>query len=139
MPPRTPTTVRRTLAGEEGPVRDIVLLNAAAGLVSWELAQDAALAEEDIRARFRAGIARAAEAVDSGAATAKLDAWIAATAASPVDYSTQSKERVTARFHWRIRSSRSAASISGSQRVSSRQFARSSSRSFQNPTASPAA
>ncbi len=76
-------TVRRTLAGEEGPVRDIVLLNAAAGLVSWELAQDAARAEEDIRARFRAGIARAAQAIDSGAATAKLDAWIAATGATP--------------------------------------------------------
>jgi anthranilate phosphoribosyltransferase len=72
---------RRMLAGEEGPVRDIVLLNAAAGLVSWELAQDASLAEEDIRARFRSGIARAAEAVDSGAAIAKLDAWVAATKA----------------------------------------------------------
>jgi len=76
-------TVRRTLGGEEGPVRDIVLLNAAAGLVSWDLAQDAALAEEDIRARFRTGIARAAEAVDSGAAMAKLDAWVAATTATP--------------------------------------------------------
>lgn len=72
---------RAVLAGEEGPVRDIVLLNAAAGLVSWELAHDAALAEQDIRVRFRDGIARAAEAVDSGAATAKLDAWIAATTA----------------------------------------------------------
>jgi anthranilate phosphoribosyltransferase len=72
---------RRTLAGEEGPVRDIVLLNAAAGLVSWELAQDASLAEADIRARFRDGIARGAEAIDSGAAIGKLDAWIAATAA----------------------------------------------------------
>ncbi|CAN5422110.1 anthranilate phosphoribosyltransferase [soil metagenome] len=72
-------TARRTLAGEEGPVRDIVLLNAAAGLVAWELAQDAALAEVDIRQRFRDQLARAAEAVDSGAAIAKLDAWIAAT------------------------------------------------------------
>jgi anthranilate phosphoribosyltransferase len=81
--PTNADTVRRTLAGEEGPVRDIVLLNAAAGLVSWELAQDAALAEEDIRARFRAGIARAAEAIDSGAAIAKLDAWVAATSATP--------------------------------------------------------
>ncbi len=72
---------RRTLAGEEGPVRDIVLLNAAAGLVAWELAQDAALAEVDIRARFRDGIARAAQAVDSGGAIAKLDAWVAATKA----------------------------------------------------------
>ena len=135
---------RRTLAGEEGPVRDIVLLNAAAGLVSWELAQDASLAEADIRARFRDGIARAAEAVDSGAAIAKLDAWIARPDRDGLTYSvvtpsTQSNDRVTARFHWRMRSSRSAASSSGSQRVSSRQLARSSSRSFQNPTASPAA
>lgn len=72
---------RRTLAGEEGPVRDIVLLNAAAGLVAWELAQDATQAEQEIRARFRTQLARAAEAVDSGAATAKLDAWVAATTA----------------------------------------------------------
>jgi anthranilate phosphoribosyltransferase len=73
-------TARRTLAGEEGPVRDIVLLNAAAGLVAWELAQDAALAEQDIRARFRTQLSRAAEAIDSGAAIAKLEAWVAATA-----------------------------------------------------------
>jgi len=78
---RNAAIARAVLAGEEGPVRDIVLLNAAAGLVSWELAHDAALADEDIRVRFRAGIARAAEAIDSGAATAKLDAWVAATTA----------------------------------------------------------
>jgi anthranilate phosphoribosyltransferase len=72
-------TARRTLSGEEGPVRDIVLLNAAAGLVAWELAQDAALAEQDIRARFRDQLARAAAVVDSGAAIAKLDAWITAS------------------------------------------------------------
>jgi anthranilate phosphoribosyltransferase len=71
---------RAVLAGEEGAIRDIVLLNAAAGLVAWDLAHDAALAEHDIRTRFRHGIARAAEVIDSGAATAKLDAWIAATA-----------------------------------------------------------
>jgi anthranilate phosphoribosyltransferase len=74
-------TARRMLGGEEGPVRDIVLLNAAAGLVAWELAQDAALAEEDIRARFRTQLDRAAQAVDSGAALEKLDAWAAATVA----------------------------------------------------------
>jgi anthranilate phosphoribosyltransferase len=60
-------------------VRDIVLLNAAAGLVAWELAHDAAQQERDIRERFTEQLAVAAEAVDSGAATAKLDAWIAAT------------------------------------------------------------
>ena len=69
----------RVLAGEQGPVRDIVLLNAAAGLVSWELAHDHTLGEQDIRARFRDKIAVAAEAIDSGAAAAKLDAWVAAT------------------------------------------------------------
>ena len=70
---------RATFAGEPGPVRDIVLLNAAAGLVSWELAHDASQQERDIRTRFVEKMAVAAEAIDSGAATAKLDAWVAAT------------------------------------------------------------
>ena len=70
---------RRTLAGETGPVRDIVLLNAAAGLVAWDLALDHTRGQEDIRARFREKIALAASVIDSGAATAKLDQWVAAT------------------------------------------------------------
>jgi anthranilate phosphoribosyltransferase len=70
---------RRTLAGEAGPVRDIVLLNTAAGLIAWELAHDHTRGEQDIRTRFRDKIAVAAETIDSGAATAKLDAWVAAT------------------------------------------------------------
>lgn len=70
---------RGVFAGDAGPVRDIVLLNAAAGLVAWDLAQDAAQQERDIRERFAEKIAVAADAVDSGAATAKLDAWVAAT------------------------------------------------------------
>ena len=37
-PSTTPAIVRRVLAGETGPVRDIVLLNAAAGLVAFGLA-----------------------------------------------------------------------------------------------------
>ena len=73
---------RRALAGEEGPVRDIVLLNAAAGLVAWDLAHDAEQAQRDIRERFRARIADAARAVDSGAATAKLEEWAEATRAA---------------------------------------------------------
>jgi anthranilate phosphoribosyltransferase len=60
-------------------VRDIVLLNAAAGLIAWELAHDAAQQERDIRERFTEKLADATQAIDSGAATAKLDAWIAAT------------------------------------------------------------
>ena len=79
--PHNADIARRTLAGEGGPVRDIVLLNTAAGLISWELAHDHTTGEQDIRTRFRDKMAVAAEAIDSGAATAKLDAWVAATRA----------------------------------------------------------
>jgi len=58
-----------------------VLLNTAAGLVSWRLAQDHTTGEQGIRERFRTAIADAAEAIDSGAAEAKLAAWIEATRA----------------------------------------------------------
>ncbi|WP_207456996.1 anthranilate phosphoribosyltransferase [Desertivibrio insolitus] len=71
--------LRRVLAGERGAVRDIVLLNAAAGLVSYELAVDPGSVHRDILERFEAKLAVAAEAVDSGAASAKLDQWVEAT------------------------------------------------------------
>ncbi|RST19431.1 anthranilate phosphoribosyltransferase [Streptomyces sp. WAC05374] len=64
---------RRLLGGETGPVRDAVLLNAAAALVALE-PSDAPLAEQ-----IRAGIAKAAESVDSGAARAALERWVAAS------------------------------------------------------------
>lgn len=70
---------RGVLAGEPGPVRDIVLLNAAAGLVSWELSRDPDLLQEPILDRLASQFARAAESVDSGRAASKLDEWIAAT------------------------------------------------------------
>ena len=50
------------LTGEDGPTRDVVLLNAAAGLVVANLAGD-----------LREGIQRAAEVIDSGAARRKLE------------------------------------------------------------------
>ncbi len=65
--------VRQVLAGEQGPVRDAVLLNAGAALAVHEAGTGSL---EEVLA---AGIARATEAVDSGAARAKLDAWVAAT------------------------------------------------------------
>ncbi|MET1044709.1 MAG: anthranilate phosphoribosyltransferase [Microbacteriaceae bacterium] len=71
---------RRTLAGETGPVRDIVLLNAAAGLVALELARDASQALIPIRERFAQQLVVATNAIDSGAAIAKLEEWVAAAA-----------------------------------------------------------
>ena len=71
--------VHSTLAGQVGAVRDIVLLNAAAGLVAFDLANDPAQAQINIIDRFRTKMAVAAEAVDSGAATAKLAQWVAAS------------------------------------------------------------
>jgi anthranilate phosphoribosyltransferase len=62
----------RMFAGEPGPVRDAVLLNAAAALTAR-----AGLSEEDLPARLTAGIERAAAAVDSGAVTDLLQRWIA--------------------------------------------------------------
>lgn len=67
--------VRRVLAGETGPVRDAVLLNAAAGIAAVDTG-DAAL--ED---RLAEGLRRAADAVDTGAAKAKLEQWVRAVEA----------------------------------------------------------
>ena len=62
------------LAGERGPVRDAVLLNAAAALAVY--ADPAAPAEEALPV----ALSRATEAVDSGQAQAVLDRWVAASA-----------------------------------------------------------
>jgi len=70
---------RRVLAGDPGPVRDIVLLNAAAGLVSFRLAQDPSEITRPIIDRLGEQMAVAAESIDSGAAAEKLAVWAAAT------------------------------------------------------------
>jgi anthranilate phosphoribosyltransferase len=70
---------RGVLEGEHGPVRDIVLLNAAAGLASFGLAKEPELIRVPIVERLRINMAVAAEAIDSGAAAAKLAQWVAAT------------------------------------------------------------
>jgi anthranilate phosphoribosyltransferase len=67
-PPDNAKVVRRVLAGEPGPHRDIVVLNAAAGLVVGGRAAD--LAE---------GIALASTTIDSGAAAEALDRFVAAS------------------------------------------------------------
>ncbi len=71
--------VHEVLAGERGPVRDIVVLNAAAGLVAFDLARDPNQFQRAIVDRFRDKMAVAAEVIDSGAAARKLEEWITAT------------------------------------------------------------
>ena len=70
---------RAVLSGQTGPVRDIVLLNAAAGLVAFDLAQDPSRLQVPILTRFREKIQIAAGVIDSGAALDKLTRWAAAT------------------------------------------------------------
>jgi anthranilate phosphoribosyltransferase len=66
--------VRRVLDGEKGAVRDAVLLNAGAALAVY----DAPGASVDVA--LPAGVDRARESIDSGAARATLDRWVAAAA-----------------------------------------------------------
>jgi anthranilate phosphoribosyltransferase len=66
--------VRRMLAGETGPVRDAVLLNAAAALAVYD---DPSGSVEDA---LPAAYARATESVDSGAAAGVLTRWVEASA-----------------------------------------------------------
>ncbi|MBM7084237.1 anthranilate phosphoribosyltransferase [Micromonospora humidisoli] len=61
---------RRLLAGEAGPVRDAVLVNAAVALATQTPL------DGDLTEAVRAGMARAAESVDSGAAAAVLERWV---------------------------------------------------------------
>jgi len=68
--------VRRLVAGEErGPVRDAVLLNAAAALVAAASAEGSGSLPE----RLRAGIERGVAALDSGAAADALSRWVEAS------------------------------------------------------------
>jgi anthranilate phosphoribosyltransferase len=61
--------VRRVLAGERGPARDVVVLNAGAALfVAGRVS------------RFADGLTRAAGAIDSGAARRTLDALVTCSA-----------------------------------------------------------
>lgn len=67
--------VRRLLAGEAGPVRDAVLLNAGAALAVHDAPGD------PVPDALAAGIAKAAEAIDSGAAQSALERWVSAASA----------------------------------------------------------
>lgn len=71
-PEHNANAMRAMLAGQQGPFRDIVLLNAAAALIV-----------ADKVTTLKEGVAMAAEAIDTGAAAAKLTALIQATGGTP--------------------------------------------------------
>jgi anthranilate phosphoribosyltransferase len=67
---------RDVLAGVRGPVRDIILLNAAAGLVAFNLANNPELLRQSFVERMKEQLDIAAAVVDSGAAREKLAQWV---------------------------------------------------------------
>ena len=67
--------VRDLLAGQSGAIRDAVLLNAATALVALGPGHGSFGSDMEV------GVAQAREAIDSGAAAAVLERWIAATRA----------------------------------------------------------
>lgn len=62
-------TMRTVLAGAAGAIRDVVVLNAAAGLLAAGIVDD-----------LKEGARRAAESIDSGAATRVLDSYVSVSA-----------------------------------------------------------
>ncbi|MDQ1288452.1 MAG: anthranilate phosphoribosyltransferase [Actinomycetota bacterium] len=81
--------VRDVLAGRAGPVRDSVLLNAAAAIVAADAADPTGAADHadaadptgdtGLEARLAEAMARAESSIDSGAAAGALDRWVAAS------------------------------------------------------------
>lgn len=62
---------RDVLAGATGPVRDIVLLNAAAGLTAWDGPRP-----DQLHDQLGGNLERVANAIDTGAAAAQLEQWV---------------------------------------------------------------
>ncbi|TCJ31616.1 anthranilate phosphoribosyltransferase [Parafrankia sp. BMG5.11] len=73
-PEHNATVAREVFAGSRGPVRDAVLLSAAAGLAA------AVPSAEPVAARIGAQLARAERAIDEGHAQALLERWAAVSA-----------------------------------------------------------
>jgi anthranilate phosphoribosyltransferase len=66
--------------GNLAAVRDIVILNAAGGVLSYQMAKDPTHADVNLDLRFADAIHLVASALDSGAGETKLNEWVAATA-----------------------------------------------------------
>lgn len=62
-----------------GAVRDIVILNAAGGVVAYRAAKNPSQASSSLKVQFDAAIESVTQALDSGKAAAKIDQWVSAT------------------------------------------------------------
>ncbi len=69
------------LSGNLSAVKEVVLLNSAAGIAAYNLAKDPKLAEISIEDRLQAAFENAKDALESGAAHRKLVQWSQATQA----------------------------------------------------------
>lgn len=79
-PEENAAIARETLAGGgKDAVRDIVLLNSAAGMVAYDIARDSDTIERPIRDRLIEKIEVARGTINSGAALQQLDRFVAAT------------------------------------------------------------
>lgn len=74
-PAHNAQVARDVFAGQTGPVRDIVLLNAAAALLAF----DGPSLTQPVAEQLATHLARAQAAIDEGLASEKLDRWIAAS------------------------------------------------------------
>lgn len=74
-PQHNADVVRRVFAGERGPVRDIVALNAAAALLAF----DGPVVGRGVEEQLADAYGRVTAALDTGAATQLLDRWVALT------------------------------------------------------------
>ena len=76
-----PSNVESSYVAKVAAARDIVKLNAAAGVVAYELAHDSSRADVDLNLRFEGALAKVEVALNSGAAMSTLAEWINASAA----------------------------------------------------------
>jgi anthranilate phosphoribosyltransferase len=70
---------RAVLAGDPGPIRDIVALNAAAGMVAFGLANDVSQRERPLIERLAEKLEVVTRVIDSGAAQSMLERWVQAS------------------------------------------------------------
>jgi anthranilate phosphoribosyltransferase len=66
-------------SGNLGAVRDIVILNAAGGVVAYQAAKSPELVGSELVTRFRSAVQLVTVALESGKAHSKLEQWVEAS------------------------------------------------------------